>query len=177
MRDIAIIGLGNGMNDAPKDMERWGLPWSGDSSYDIYFEMHADHVRPYTEAYKKRMRELEVPIFMQKALPDVRNTLTLPEDAAGCVGGYIESSIGYMLAYAAYIADEVDRVSIFGVGAPFDAHYIYQRANLEYLIGMLIGLGVQVNIHPDSELMSSFWNAGMYGFDQDNLRPGTEYVQ
>ena len=165
------------MNDAPMHLERWGLPWSGDSGYDMYFEMHHKTVRPFTDAYRKKLRELEVPVIMQDAFPDIPNSYAFPKEAVAAVNGYIESSIGYMLAYAIHIADEIDAIDIFGVGAPFDSHYVYQRANLEFLIGVACGAGIKVSVHENSELLTSFWNAGIYGFDPENLRAGTEYVQ
>ena len=67
-REVAIIGLGGGMADAPLYMERWGLPWSGDSSYDRYFEVPAPDVRPYTDQYRKKLSELEVPVVMQTVM-------------------------------------------------------------------------------------------------------------
>jgi hypothetical protein len=174
VREVAIIGLGGGMADAPMSMERWGLPWSGDSGYDTYFEMHSTEVRPYTDAYKKKLRELEVPVFMQDAFDDVPNSRVFPKIAVERVGRYLESSISYMLAYAIFC--HVPAVSIYGVGAPFDSHYVQQRSNLEYLIGFARGQGMDVTVSPNSELLQSHWTSGIYGFDKDNLRPGTEYV-
>lgn len=174
MRRVAIIGLGGGMHDAPKDVERWGLPWAGDSSYDAYFEMHAEGVRPYTDKYKEKLTNLDVPIIMQREMEGVPNSEAFPQSILHDVGHYLESSISYMLAYAIHVS--VDVVDIYGVGAPFDSHYVQQRSNLEYLIGFARGRGMEVNIHKDSELLTSHWDAGIYGFDKDNLRPGTEYV-
>ena len=68
------------------------------------------------------------------------------------------------------------RVHIYGVGAPFDSHYVQQRSNLEYLIGFARGTGMEVVVSEKSELLTSHWDAGIYGFDKENLRPGTEYV-
>ncbi|MCK5013214.1 MAG: hypothetical protein KAS66_05300 [Candidatus Omnitrophica bacterium] len=174
MRKVAIIGLGNGMENAPDDWERWGLPWGGDSGLDRYFEMHSVMVRPYTEKYLQKLRELEVPVMMQQEMEALPNSERFPEAALALVNDYIESSIGYMLAYA--IEQEVDKIGIYGVGAPFDDHYVYQRANLEYLIGIAVGSGLSVTIEGESDLCTSYWNAGLYGFDKENLRPGTEYV-
>lgn len=162
------------MADAPLYMERWGLPWSGDSSYDRYFEVHAPDVRPYTDQYRKKLSELEVPVVMQTVMEGVPNSEAFPQEAVDMVGGYLESSISYILAYA--IHDGVEAIHIYGVGAPFDSHYVQQRSNLEYLIGFARARGVQVEVHEDSELLQSYWPAGRYGFDKANLRPGTEYV-
>ena len=174
MRHIAIIGLGEGMNDAPKDLERWGLPWSGDSGYDLYFEIHSPIVRPYTSRYRAKLKGLEVPIVMQERMLEVPNSVPFPKDARDMVRGYLESSISYMLAYA--IHEGVDKISIYGVGCPFDTHYVEQRSNLEYLIGFALARGIDVSTSDKSELLRSHWDAGVYGFDKENLRPGTEYV-
>jgi hypothetical protein len=174
MRHIAIIGLGEGMNEAPMSLERWGLPWSGDSSYDLYFEVHSRDVRPFTDRYKKKLSDLFVPVLMQERTEGVENSLAYPRAAVEMVGGYLESSISYMLAYAIY--DGVEKITIYGVGCPFDSHYVQQRSNLEYLIGFARARGIDVEISDESELLQSFWSAGIYGFDKENLRPGTEHV-
>ena len=174
MRHIAIIGLGDGMNDAPRDVERWGLPWGGDSGLDMYFEMHDKTVRPFTDGYKNKLAELDVPVLMQKSMEGVPNSLTYPKEAKEMMDNYIESSTGYMLAYAIYL--DIDVIELHGIGAPFDSHYVHQRANLEFMIGFALSRGIQIQINDKSELMTSNWGAGIYGFDQNNLRPGTEYV-
>jgi len=174
VREVAIIGLGGGMEDAPMDVERWGLPWSGDSSYDLYFEVHHPDVRPYTQNYKDKLNDLDMPVVMQHEMEGIHNSEAFPMGAVNMVGGYLESSIAYMLAYAIYEA--VDKVAIYGVGAPFDSHYVAQRSNLEYLIGFARARGTKVEIQDCSELLQSHWDAGIYGFDKANLRPGTEYV-
>ena len=174
MREIAIVGLGGGMGDAPTHIERWGLPWSGDSSYDLYFEIHADNVRPYTQSYKDKLAGLEVPVMMQKEMEGIPNSECFPTAAIGMIGSYLESSIAYMLAFA--IFEEVDKINIYGVGAPFDSHYVAQRSNLEYLIGFARASGIEVEVQDCSELLQSHWDAEIYGFDKANLRPGTEHV-
>ena len=80
----------------------------------------------------------------------------------------------FKVAYAIWCT--VPRVHIYGVGAPFDSHYVQQRSNLEYLIGFARGTGMEVVVSEKSELLTSHWDAGIYGFDKENLRPGTEYV-
>ena len=162
------------MNDAPRDIERWGLPWGGDSGLDMYFEMHHKTVRPFTAKYIEKLTDLEMPVLMQERIEDVPNSLAYPEAAKSMVGHYIESSTGYMLAYA--IHQDVDVIELHGIGAPFDSHYAHQRANLEYMIGIAQSRGITININEKSELMSSNWDAGIYGYDKNNLRPGTEYV-
>ena len=174
MRHIAIIGLGNGMEDAPRDVECWGLPWGGDSSLDMYFEMHHKTVRPFTDKYIKKLAELDVPVLMQEKMEGITNGVRFPKDAKEMMGNYIESSTGYMLAYAIWL--EADVIELHGIGAPFDSHYVHQRANLEFMIGFARSRGIKIVINDKSELMSSNWGAGIYGFDKNNLRAGTEYV-
>jgi len=162
MRRVAVIGCGGGMMDIPAGFERWGLPWSGDSSYDLYFEMHGKEDPRIDDAYRRNLKDLEVPILAREKFDDVPNLKEYPQGAVDGVGGYIESSIGYILAYA--IHEGVDEIFICGVGAPFDHHYHYQRGNIEYLIGLARGKGITVNVHEDSELLSSCWPSGIYGF-------------
>ena len=74
---------------------------------------------------------------------------------------YLESSIAYMMALA--ILEKVDRIGIWGVDLHCESEYVYQRPNLEYLIGLARGKGIKVFIPPQSALLSHA-NGKLYGF-------------
>ena len=161
MRHIAIIGQGPGHEDAPKDMERWGLPWAKDYTLDLYFEMHSKENRAY---YKDDPAEVimdcGVRVLMDEPIPEATNSFQYPTDEIlDLVGGYIESSVGYAFAYAIFA--EVDEISLYGVSG--DDGYTSQRPNLEYLIGFARARGIKVNVQKNSHLLRSNFAEGRYG--------------
>jgi len=160
---VAIVGLGGGMNDAPRDRPRWGLPWGGDSGLDLYFEMHGPDNPKFTPEYYAKLRSLDAPVVTLERHSLLPDCLGYPEGAKAMAGGYLENSIAYMLAYAAFRG--VRDIEVHGVGAPFDAEHEYQRANIEYMIGLCRGRGISVGINPKSELLKSLFQSGSYGAD------------
>ena len=158
---IAVIGLSRTTHDqAPWDdptWEKWGLPW--DEGYwprcDRLFEMHdlrliksASCRKP---GYLDRLRELDVPLFMQCAYPEIPNAMAYPfGEVSGVTGDYWNSSIGYMLAMA--ISENPHEIGIYGVDMKANDEYAYQRPNCEYLIGLARGMGIKVTIPEESPL-------------------------
>lgn len=172
-RRVAVVGLApTTHDDAPFDdptWEKWGLPWDERSwpFLDRCFEIHPLELLREKEAmrptyYEGRLRNLDVPLYMQEAYPDIPNAIEYPVNKViqSLRMDYFNSSIAYILALA--IAEEVDKVGIWGVdmadleGEPGDPSYIsefsYQRPNMEYLIGFAKGKGIDLYIPPESPL-------------------------
>ena len=174
--NIAIIGLSPTTHDqAPfhdPDWEVWGLPWDEGywRYYDRLFEMHDMRLieqensrRP--KDYLARLQEIEVPIYMQKQY--YNNVTAYPFDSV-CTK-YFNSSIGYMLALA--ISENADTIGVFGVDMKGDDEYGYQKPNIEYLLGMAIGMGIKVIVPEESPLLKFNGN----GIQFANFYP--EYIE
>ncbi len=101
------------------------------------------------EGYLQRLKEVDVPLYMQEAYIDTATRYPL-EQVAEITGAYWNSSIGYMLALA--IHEGVDRIGVWGVDMKADDEYGYQRPNCEYLIGLARGKGIDVVIPEESPL-------------------------
>ena len=82
------------------------------------------------------------------------------------VGGYLESSIAYMIAFA--LIEGIGELELFGVSMANNSEYVYQKANCEYLIGFARGKGMKVSISPGAPLLMSEWVAGRYGIDANH---------
>lgn len=165
---VAVIGMSPSAQFAPWDdqkWEKWGLPWH--EGYwrlmQRHFEMHdmrllkSEHCKRPAD-YFDRLGECET-LYMQEAYPEVPNAIRYPfED-----GGYYNSSIAYAMALAIREADEI---ALWGVDMAASEEYAYQKANMEYLIGLARGRGIKVHI-PDSSPLLKFNARGIRFYDHE----------
>jgi hypothetical protein len=149
---VAVIGLAPSTHaKAPWDdptWEKWGLPW--DASYglmDRHFEMHdrrlldGPHSKRVTD-YAQRLNDC-ARLYTQENYPF--------EAVAQSIGqAYWNSSIAYVMALA--IHEGAREIGIYGVDMDGTDEYGYQKANMEYLIGVARGQGINVYVPPESAL-------------------------
>jgi|GEM_PF-5464918 len=78
--------------------------------------------------------------------------------------GYFTSTIAYMLAHAGYAGYE--EVTIHRILAlPPSIEYAQQKSCLDYWVGRLAGMGVNVRISSDSNIAKPMpWESGLYGY-------------
>lgn len=159
---VAIVGLAPSTHDlAPwsdSTWEKWGLPWDdkGWALMDRHFEMH--DMRLLTSEHSKRKsgyfdRLSECPkLYMQQAYFDAPTSKRYPFEAvADSIGqAYWNSSIAYAMALA--IHERAREIAIYGVDMDGSDEYGYQKANMEYLIGVARGQGINVYVPPESAL-------------------------
>lgn len=170
---VVIVGLGRNKEAALqiKDAEIWGLVWDSEwAKYDRLFEMHdLDLIRSIKcrpNDYENKLKECWQPLYMQEAYKDIPNATRYPfEQVMDYTGDYFNSSIAYMLALA--IAEEIPVITILGVNMLDVEEYRYQKPNLEYLIGLASGTGLQVNLDESS---------GLCQFNPQGIKFGNEYV-
>lgn len=161
MRQVAIVGLSSTTHDlAPwvdSYWEKWGLPW--DEGYWVkcsrLFEMHdlrlleSKHSKRSAD-YLERLKEIDVPLYMQEKY--FENVTEYPfDEVAKTTGYYFNSSIAYAIALA--IHEQVDRIGVFGVDMKGDDEYGYQKPNIEYLLGLAKGMGIDVVVPEQSPLL------------------------
>lgn len=79
-------------------------------------------------------------------------------------GRYIQNSIPYMLAYAWWIG--VKRVRLFGADYTFPGSPAREddRANAEYWVGLVRGLGMEVSVPDTTTLLDTRARKGLYGY-------------
>lgn len=114
--------------------------------------------------YLDRLRDLDVPLFMQSAYQEIPNAMAYPYgEVSKITGDYWNSSIAYMLAMA--ISENPDEIGIYGVDMKADDEYGYQRPNCEYLIGFAKGMGIKVTI-PEASPLCKFISEGIRFCDE-----------
>jgi len=162
MKKIAIVGLADSThNDAPytdPDWEVWGLPWDEEKwlYFDKIFELHSlDLLRSLEFPYvsEERLKEIEVPLYMQEAYLDIPSAVEYPlDDVIAITGDYFHSSFSYMMGLA--ILEKVDKIGVWGIDMMADDEYEYQRPNAEYFIGFARGRGIDVFVPEESALLA-----------------------
>lgn len=81
---------------------------------------------------------------------------------------YFSNTISYMIAYA--LLEGAKEIELFGVNQASSSEYFYEKAGVEYWLGIAVGRGVKVTINGDkSELLvnkSRFGGDMLYGYNQ-----------
>ena len=176
--NIAICGMAQHDKSEVDNFngESWGLPWDEGRwpFFDRYFEIHPLDLLRKPEAqrrdgYEDRLKSLPI-LYMQEAYEDIPNAIRYPvEKVVDNLGfDYFNSSIAYLMGMA--LLEGADKIGIWGVDmadlepVPGDPSYIsefaYQRPNMEYLIGLARGRGVDVYI-PERSPLAKFHGEGI----------------
>ncbi len=196
MKTVAIVGFSNLTMPYVVDSKADEF-WTVNHAYvmgekipriDRLFEMHHKDwflrkELPSGEAYWNWLTTATCPIVMQEIDPEIPSSVRYPYDevVADLFGSlrrgdelnpYFTSSFSFMLALAIY--ERWDRVEIYGIEMLSDTEYGYQRFGAEFMIGLATGRGIEVVLHPKSELCK----AHIYGYDGvPNIpRPRTEQL-
>jgi hypothetical protein len=161
VRQVAVVGLAPSTHDqAPfddPDWETWGLAQDNEGYpyLDRAFEIHPlDFIREIRRpSFEDRLKEFDVPLYMQEAYPEIPNAVRYPlEEVSSVVGDYFNSSISYMLGLA--IVEKVDHIGIWGVDMDGEDEFAYQRPNAEYMIGFARGVGISIYTPEESALLT-----------------------
>ena len=176
--NIAICGMAQHDKSEVDNFngEIWGLPWDEGRwpFFDRYFEIHPLDLLRKPEAqrrdgYEDRLKSLPI-LYMQEAYEDIPNAIRYPvEKVVDNLGfDYFNSSIAYLMGMS--LLEGADKIGIWGVDmadlepVPGDPSYIsefaYQRPNMEYLIGLARGRGVDVYI-PERSPLTKFHGEGI----------------
>lgn len=169
--------------------EIWCLAWDPTPIVHRLYEIHNNwrefHGKGSEDAgaHHRWLMGQKVPVYMLQKEDDIPTSEVYPmEEIADLIGRtrdgtpYIESSIAYMMAHAIYeyqqtrylelkgkpVCDGM-KIGIWGVDLAVDTEYTYQRPNMEYLIGLARGMGINVYIPKVSSLLTHA-NGKAYGF-------------
>jgi len=177
-RNIAIIGTApSSLGLAPwnnNDWEMWpctgvfkGVDILNISNLGAWFEIHDPLTIKEQFGNVDFHASLTKPVFMQEKREDVPFSERYPiEDILAMFPRkYFTNSISYMIAYAIYLArqgENIKRIGIWGVDMCVDSEYSHQRPSCEYFIGIAEGMGIEVVIPGESDLLKC---ALLYGYD------------
>lgn len=157
MKKIAIIGLSPTHDQAPWDDPDWELfglaldpdVWRLDRVFEIH-DIRLLKTYPDWQQYRSRMLDLEW-VYVQHEVEEIPNGRAYPLAEVSKTTDYLCSSVAYMLALA--IHEGATEIGIWGVDMAAWEEYGYQRANMEYLIGLARGKGIKVYVPAQSPLL------------------------
>jgi len=183
-KTVAIVGFSELTLSALRDSQADEI-WTMNHAYvlgegkipriDRCFEMHHRdwYLRkelPGAVAYWEWLKSAACPIVMQDVDPEIPSSVRYPyeEIVADLFSGlkrgeelnpYFTSSVSFMLALAVY--EKWDRVEIYGIEMATGTEYGYQKPGGEFMIGLAVGRGVEVVLHPLTEMCRSH----IYAYD------------
>lgn len=173
-KKVAIVGYTPTRAHAPYNDSKWEI-WGLNDLYrfkdevkrwDRWFELHPDLPSDKERiTYAERIKALgkmECPVYMLDKHPEVPNSVKYPiDDAIEKFGNYFTNSISYMLALA--IMEGFEEIGVWGVDMATDGEYGHQRPSCEYFLGIAVGKGIKVFIHPAADLLKTRY---LYGYEQ-----------
>lgn len=187
---IAVLGTGDGWQLFPQlsDHTVYAL---NDYVYtdkyqimpDILFIMDVLDEKPQVVAGQQnlqdviqRVNKLGIPLVAPFKYDEVPSSIAFPIRECAKEFGlpYFNNTIAYMIAYALLQwvknpNNELKQIDIYGVNQKSSSEYFYEKAGVEYWLGVANGRGVKITINGDkSELLSNkdrFGGNLLYGYN------------
>ena len=169
---VAIVGFApSSMMLAPYDdpaVEIWGINelYLRAPRIDRLFELHE-----YKYLTKKQrnphhlewLRQATVPIYTFKRYRDIPTSIPFPfaQLTSRFDSKYFTNSISWLIAFA--IVEGFKRIELWGVDMAMVEEYGSQRPSCEYWVGMARGMGIDVFVPDESNLLKS-WH--LYGKEE-----------
>jgi len=118
-----------------------------------------------------RINAMKIPLICPFRYEEIPLSEPFPiEECAKEFGApYFSNTIGYMIAFA--MLKGAKEIELFGVNQASSSEYFYEKAGVEYWLGMAVGRGLKVTINGDkSELLTNKHRFGgnlLYGYNQE----------
>ena len=171
---LAIVGWAATSRDqAPfgdEQFDIWGCNELGmvlpDRRWDVWFNLHkAVEILPDN---RKWLAAQTVPVILLEPVEGVPNGIIFPFDLVfERFGRYFTNSIAFQIALA--IMEGYRTIHIYGVDMALDSEYQYQRPCCEYFIGLARGMGIDLFIPEQSDLLKTPY---IYGLEQPIMEEG-----
>jgi len=173
---VCIVGFADSKVQVPYEddsYEIWGVNemWSDPAvkRVDVLFELHdykwiceGKRVKGHIDWLRQN---LKVPVFMQKRFEDIPMSVPFPrQKIVEKYGSYFTNTISWEIALAIDLGFK--EIRLYGVNMANDVEYASQRPSCEYYIGLARGMGIEVYIPPESDLLKSMY---LYGFEDGEL--------
>ncbi len=173
-KKLALIGSTQSSRFAPFHDPSWTIashPCSRKQcgrEPDWYFDLHRPECftterKAWNPQYYAWLKNLQTPIFMQKAWPEVPMAVAYPlARILSEFRPYFTNQPAYMIALA--MTEGVESIGVFGCEYQHGSEYAVQRGSLEYWLGRAEQAGVRV-VLPSRESALLSYPKGLYGYD------------
>lgn len=176
-KKVAIVGFAGGRENAPYDKPDEFEIWSCNEAHmnadikriDVLFELHdlewIKEGKRWKEHYPWLCANKKIPVIMQQHFPDI--PMSRPYPIAEIVkrwGRYFTNTIAEQIAFAMLAG--VKDIHLYGVNMATDIEYMSQRPSVEYWVGLARGMGINVYVPPESDLLKNFY---IYGLEDGQL--------
>jgi len=186
-KKVAIVGGGPTKSKAPLADQSWDIWTFGRAKqklarFDRWFEMHSiPQLRALRGDRRTKMRypeywrflgKLRCPVYMQKRHSDIPASVPYPlERAIKEFGRCFTSTVSYMIALA--IMEGYSHIGLWGIDLTDRAEYLYERAAVEYLLGVAAARGIVVVLPASCTLTvplhpKPVYTQVLYGYDWDH---------
>lgn len=121
-------------------------------------EFRGQHVNDYLAGISK----LPCPVIMQHVWPEIQNSIPYPlEEILKKFGNYFTNTISYEIALGILL--QYKTIAIYGVDMAVDTEYFWQRPSCEYFLGLAVGMGIEIIIPDEADLLKTRF---LYGFNE-----------
>jgi len=172
---VAIVGFADTRVHAPFDDPEFEI-WGCNELYaehdiprvDVLFELHDfEHIkksRRNPEGHFKWLQEAKIPLFLQEKHEDIPMSIKFPKSelVTHFPRAYFTNTVSWQMALAIMLGYKT--IHLYGVNMAVDGEYSYERPSCEYFCGIAEGMGIELFIHPDSDLCKTTF---LYGFEND----------
>ena len=185
MKSVTIIGCAESWKDAPLDGESWGitstilkrpvsrvfdmhdllqpieawvshyLMWLGKYYGRNYINQKAEKRKARIPNFFEEVKRLNVPLYSIKEYPEIPGSIRYPIEHIKGLFPYHPFSGTFDYAVAMAIAEEYERIDIYGVQLDSTDEYAHQLCSANYWLGLALGTGITVEVHGDSMLLKS----------------------
>jgi hypothetical protein len=175
-KKLAIVGTApSSLHLAPyndPDYEIWGL--NGVYGYiDVpnisnitrWFDIHfLAGIKGLPNNYFDFHKTCPVPVYMQDVFEEVPNSVKFPLDEVltRFPRRYFTNTVSWMLALA--ICEGYEDISVYGVDMSQGTEYASQRPSCEYFLGYAEGMGINIYLPQESDLLKTPF---LYGFEDE----------
>lgn len=198
MKEVTILGIGEGKQDCPFDKETWaiakGLMWKihkdpksqakaprrvdrifnmDKADEMLSFKKDSGHYNGYDlDAFVKVMNETGAPFVTSYCIPGLEHCTPYPlkeiTEKYGVM--YFTNTICFMIALALY--EGYDSIDLWGVNQAGKIEYINERRGVEFWLGLAAGMGTKISINGPSPLLH---NPVVYGYKKPEVELGNEF--
>lgn len=173
-KKVAIVGFASStLKYAPfgdPAYEVWGMNqlYRHIPRLDRHFDIHRNWREGNVEGtdHPLWIQHSGIPSYLVERAPELPNTVRFPiERVMNSVTEklpYFTSTVAYMIALA--IAEGFETIGIFGIDLIVETEYENQKQCVEFMLGIAVGRGVNLEIPKQCALLKSAW---MYGYEAE----------